>query len=128
MEDRNNEVPGLVTKDEIEVPTDHGLCKIQLSYGSVTKLRKDEGVDVLVISAFPSKSIDIINIIFFVRLFGGLGLTLDLFHGDGWGALGDSYVAYSISRVAILLNQYPTYFFIFYLYNFILMMFILFVT
>ena len=63
MDDGNSESSGLVTKDEIEVPTDHGLCKIQLSYGSVTKLSKEDGVDVLVISAFPSKSNSIMNII-----------------------------------------------------------------
>ena len=55
MEGGGKDVPGLVTKDEIEVPTVQGLCKIQLSYGSVTKLSKDDEVDVLVISAFPSK-------------------------------------------------------------------------
>lgn len=45
---------GLITKDEIDVSTDHGSCKIQLTYGSVTKLAKEDGVDVLVVSAFPS--------------------------------------------------------------------------
>ena len=46
---------GLLTKDEIEVATSNGPCKIQLAYGSVTSLPKEEEVDVLVVSAFPSK-------------------------------------------------------------------------
>ena len=55
MEGGGKDVSGLVTKDEIEVPAIQGLSKIQLSYGSVTKLSKEDEVDVLVISAFPSK-------------------------------------------------------------------------
>ena len=43
----------LVTKDKIDVLTDHGSCEIHLSYGSVTKLSKKEEMDVLVVSAFP---------------------------------------------------------------------------
>ena len=44
---------GLVKKNEIDVETDHGLCKIELLFGSVTKLPPNESVDVLVVSAFP---------------------------------------------------------------------------
>ena len=39
--------------DKIEVPTSHGPCEIQLTYGSVTKLEREDEVDVLVVSAFP---------------------------------------------------------------------------
>lgn len=46
---------GLITKDILEVSTDHGPCEIQLTYGSVTSLSKENEVDVLVVSAFPSK-------------------------------------------------------------------------
>ena len=60
MEERkaaqNEDAPMLEVRDEIQVPTVNGICKIQLSYGSVTKLSKDEEVDVLVISAFPGTS------------------------------------------------------------------------
>ena len=45
---------GLVVKDRLEVPTDNGVCEIHLTYGSVTKLPKEDEVDVLVVSAFPS--------------------------------------------------------------------------
>eukprot|EP00795_Rhopilema_esculentum_P000775 gene776-10504_t len=48
----------LVTKDKIDVLTDHGSCEIHLSYGSVTKLSKKEEVDVLVVSAFPNNYVE----------------------------------------------------------------------
>ncbi len=45
---------GLPIKDRIEVPTNNGPCEIHLVYGSVTELQKEDEVDVLVISAYPS--------------------------------------------------------------------------
>jgi len=41
----------LIIDNTIEVETEHGLCEIELCFGSVTKLK--EKIDVLIISAFP---------------------------------------------------------------------------
>lgn len=41
----------LIIDNSIQVETEHGLCEIELCFGSVTKLK--EKIDVLIISAFP---------------------------------------------------------------------------
>ena len=43
----------LILKEKIEVETNHGHCEIHLNFGSITKLKREDAVDVLVISAFP---------------------------------------------------------------------------
>jgi len=43
----------LILKENIEVETNHGHCEIHLNFGSITKLKREDAVDVLVISAFP---------------------------------------------------------------------------
>ena len=45
----------LIIHDEICLNTEIGVCKIQLCIGDITKLPKEESVDVLVVSAFPGK-------------------------------------------------------------------------
>ena len=43
----------LLLKERIEVQTSHGQCEINLNFGSITKLKKEDAVDILVVSAFP---------------------------------------------------------------------------
>ena len=43
----------LLLTERIDVETDHGHCEIHLNFGSITKLKKEDAVDVLVVSAFP---------------------------------------------------------------------------
>ena len=49
------EIMSLLIHDEICINADIGVCKIQLCIGDITKLPKEESVDVLVVSAFPGK-------------------------------------------------------------------------
>ena len=45
----------LVVHDTLTLTTDNGESKIQLCIGDITKLPKQDEVDVLVVSAFPGK-------------------------------------------------------------------------
>lgn len=41
--------------DSLHLSTTHGPCEIQLMVGDITELSLDEKVDLLIVSAFPSK-------------------------------------------------------------------------
>ena len=45
----------LIIHDTISLTTASGVSKIQLCIGDITKLPKEEKVDVLVVSAFPGE-------------------------------------------------------------------------
>ena len=45
----------LVVHDTLTLTTENGESKIQLCIGDITKLPKQDEVDVLVVSAFPGK-------------------------------------------------------------------------
>ena len=40
-------------RDSIEIDTNNGKCEIQLHFGSITKLKREDKVNVLVVSSFP---------------------------------------------------------------------------
>lgn len=45
----------LIVHDTLSLTTETGVSKIQLCIGDITKLPREEKVDVLVVSAFPGK-------------------------------------------------------------------------
>ena len=45
----------LIVHDTLSLTTENGVSKIQLCIGDITKLPREEKVDVLVVSAFPGK-------------------------------------------------------------------------
>lgn len=47
---------GLIVENSIKVLTQNGVCQIDLCLGDITKLKKEDGVDVLVVSAFRGES------------------------------------------------------------------------
>ena len=47
----------IIVVNTLEVETDIGKCQIQLCVGDITSLPKEDEVDVLVLSAFPGKSV-----------------------------------------------------------------------
>ena len=47
---------GLIVANSIKVLTQNGECQIDLCFGDITKLKKEDKVDVLVVSAFRGKS------------------------------------------------------------------------
>ena len=55
-------------KDKIKVETHHGTCDIELMFGSVTKLSKEDEVDVLVVSAYPGRPMP------FIKIFVGINI------------------------------------------------------
>ena len=51
----------LIIHDTISLTTASGVSRIQLCIGDITKLSKEEEVDVLVVSAFPGE-VSVVNI------------------------------------------------------------------
>ena len=51
----------LIIHDTITLTTVSGVSKIQLCIGDITKLPKEEQVDVLVVSAFPGETVKTIT-------------------------------------------------------------------
>ena len=49
---------GILIADTLKVESDIGECQIQLCVGDITTLPKEDGVDILVISAFPGRLIE----------------------------------------------------------------------
>lgn len=47
---------GLIVENSIKVLTQNGVCQIDLCLGDITKLKKEDSVDVLVVSAFRGES------------------------------------------------------------------------
>lgn len=45
----------LIIHDTLSLTAENGVSKIQLCIGDITKLPKEDKVDVLVVSAFPGK-------------------------------------------------------------------------
>lgn len=43
----------LIVHDALHLKTDIGTCQIELCVGDITKLRREDKVDVVVVSAFP---------------------------------------------------------------------------
>ena len=46
---------GLIVHDTIKVLTQNGECKIDLCLGDITSLKREEKVDVVMVSAFRGK-------------------------------------------------------------------------
>ena len=51
----NKNQMSLIIHDTLSLTTETGVSKIQLCIGDITKLPREEKVDVLVVSAFPGK-------------------------------------------------------------------------
>lgn len=51
----NKNQMSLIVHDTLSLTTETGVSKIQLCIGDITKLPREEKVDVLVVSAFPGK-------------------------------------------------------------------------
>ncbi|XP_030852134.1 uncharacterized protein LOC756962 [Strongylocentrotus purpuratus] len=49
---------GLIVENSIKVLTQNGVCQIDLCLGDITKLKKEDGVDVLVVSAFRGSYVE----------------------------------------------------------------------
>ena len=46
---------GFLVQDSIKVLTQNGECQIDLCFGDITKLQREDKVDVIVVSAFQSE-------------------------------------------------------------------------
>nr|XP_054764463.1 uncharacterized protein LOC129271127 [Lytechinus pictus] len=49
---------GLIVENSIKVLTQNGVCQIDLCLGDITKLKKKDGVDVLIVSAFRGSYVE----------------------------------------------------------------------